>query len=238
MAADLGSADGQCRQIYSQAIDNLNRLRAPEEKQSPKKQGIELLNRAGDICLAEAEAAAEPHRAAELAAIAYKSRSRLVVYTKDGDRRAILKEAIDFIAGFEHDRSPALPEILKELAYLEWTEDRPYSVKLMERAIDIHRTHFGPHDPRVAEKISQLGFLYAPSHLPRSDPGTRKDLRQAESLYREALEIHLKAKSTESHPNFRKTMELLQELLIGTERAEEAMGLKRLLDGEQSPAGP
>jgi hypothetical protein len=226
----LGDADlGQrCQQIREEAYWEMDRLPRRDEKVSPNYRGRDLLEKAADVCWRAALRSRDPETAAELAASGFLCRDRRYVNMGEMERvRQNLSEAIEKISGLHNDRSPALVEVLKRSAYVEWGAGaRDYADGLLRQALEIARATHGPEDPRVADLLNSLAFLYAPSDNPGSTPQPWQDAEKAEALYRQALEIHLLQEDPHDHESYSDTLIFLRNLYRATSRGEEAKALE------------
>ncbi|MCG8462288.1 MAG: hypothetical protein MI919_38885, partial [Holophagales bacterium] len=141
--------------------------------------------------------------------------------------REILTEAIDVISGLHHDRSPALLEVLRDSAFKEWTHSPKYGARLMEQACEIARQTHGAEDPRYADMISDLGFLYAPSRHNPDRSGV--DAERAEQLYREALRVYTRQDDPAGIAGFTTLIGRFEDLFRMEDRAKEADEMQELL---------
>jgi hypothetical protein len=222
----------RCHELREQAYDHLNRMRRRDEKVSPKIRGYALLGEAIELCWRATSEVSDPAAAAELAAQVFLDKNRLLTFegTRE-DRRKVLAEGISVVSGLHNDRSPALIELLEKGAFAEWTagNDR-YGDRLLRQAIEIARETYGPEDPRVADKLASLGFLYAPSSTRGVSPRASDDPQKAEALLQEALKIHLRQPDPLGSELYSRTLVHYLGLLEAVGRQEEAEAMHELLN--------
>ncbi|MCG8458911.1 MAG: hypothetical protein MI919_21740, partial [Holophagales bacterium] len=168
------------------AFEKLSGIRPPWEAKAAREAGLETLERAIELCWRVAKEIEDPALAAEMAAVAYLSRARRSMALREprDRKREILTEGIEVVRGFHHDRDPALILLLKQSAFAEWPHDHELAAERMEQAVEIAREAFGKDDARVAVRLTDLAFLYAPTSIAPSRSGT--DAKKAGRAYEEA----------------------------------------------------
>ena len=224
---DQESAASDCLALYEEAGRLLQKFQQAGEEVSPRVRGFELSKQAAQACDRASKQASESNEAAQLAALSFLSRARLISGHKSDPirRRDLLAEGIETVSGLDHDRSPALYEILRQSAIVEWDISPERGIALMSRAAEIAETSFGPGDPRLAECLSDLGFMHAPTVHPGSKPKGHADPERAEELYRRSLEIWTHMDSPSSYPAFSATVVYLRDLMKSQGRVDEAKTL-------------
>ena len=230
-AAELAD---ECRVIHGQAVEGLGALFSMPraQREAARDKGYQRLREAARICRQAAELAVDRERAASLMALSYLSLARDQA-GNHGDpqlRREILAEGVHEVSGMHHESSPALFELLMKSAYEEAEVDHAQAVQLMERAVAIARAQFGEEDPRVAIAYFDLGFLYAPSTNPGSGKRASDDLVKAESYFREALKLFEQQTYPAKHSEYGTVVSALRDLLLASDRHEEAGRLEERLD--------
>ena len=217
----------RCHDRRWEAYEELNRRRRRDEKVSPKIRGYALLGEAIELCWRASSEVKEPAEAAELAALVYLDKVRLLVFegTRE-DQRKVLTEGISVVSGLHHDRSPALLELLDQSAYAEWgAGNRRYGDRLLRQAIEIAREAHGSKSPWVADKLTALASLYSPKDYRGTTPSSWHDPQKAETLLLEALGIHLEQEDPFAHESYGHTLLFLETLYRATGRNEKADAL-------------
>lgn len=244
-AADDPSAVRECRQAKTAALGLLGKLPGFEGLPSPHETAIERLGQAAEMCRKRAEGSKTPEIAAMLMAESYLARERLALLADEPQSRRIelLMDGIEIIRGLHHDRSPAQVELLRLAGYLQHADDAKYGRELVELAAEIADEAYGEDDVRVAEQLRYLGFLYAPSPLKGGAERPLEDPKEAERLYRKALEIHIRNGSSGRDEAFMDTLAALKGLFRATDREEDLEELdqyiKDVLEAaeEEAPEG-